>query len=479
MFAFFRVNDPYRLAFIFLATLAVHIPYFFAPELLTQPQLKWMLVGDKLASGTLAYRDLWIDLAPLSALAYAVIDWLFGQSRAALELLGLLLITYQAYVFNSTFLITKGFKEYNYVPAFLYALLCQLLFDTCALSPELMGLTFVLLSLRFTFTNIENENRRDETFLLSGFYLALACLFVYAYAVFFFLVVLNYAFLTTVIPRRYGLLFYGLLMAFFLCGAYLHFFGALRPWLITSWALLTQVGSQWHLGLAELFLLLLWPLLFTIMGLLVLLRSTGFNNLQTKFQQGMVLFTLISSLVFLALGNKSSSSLLVFVAPIAFFIAHFFLEIRRKWLAELLFTLFCAVLVVVPLAISQGWWGVARVFDKESLLVPRELPAWQSAVSGQSVWVTGGELVYYKDTRLATRYFHPQLSQLHLGNLDYYDNLVSIFENIMTDPPAYILDTQKQFPTLVERLPLLEQRYQLTRLSGSDSVLIYQVTPGH
>ena len=469
MFSFFRINDPYRILIIFLWIATIHSPIFFDRALLTVPELKWMLIGEKLADGGIVYRDLWTELAPLSTLVYQLLDYLFGRSRFVYEFLGLILISYQAFVLNQTFIRIKAYMTYSYVPALFYGLLSQIFFDVSVLSPTMMGLTFILHALKFTFINIDSNNRKDNSFLLSGIHIGIACLFESSFILFLFAILLNYAALTIVILRRYILLHYGLSMVLFLCYAYLYLFNADKDFLISQIYPIFYFEHEWLLSIKELGMLLALPSIFVLLGAFGLISITNFNVLQGKFQRGMGIFLLLSIFVFIISPNKSSHLLVLFIPSFSFFISHYFLSFKRKDRRELLFILFIGVMVFGNYSLSKGWFKVEQIFNKTNLLINMntDLPL----THGKKLWVTGGDVFYYKNHKLATRYFNAKLSGLHLDKLNYYDNLTMIYETLMSDPPDLILDTRNIITDLFNRLPQVASKYE--KVKGEEG--LYQL----
>ena len=99
MLTFFRLNDPYRLVIIFFLLLALRIPAMLNDNL-TIPELNYMLVGEKLTNGADLYSEIWDNIGPLSAMVYALIDFLFGKSQLAYQIIAWLFVFFQAFIFN-------------------------------------------------------------------------------------------------------------------------------------------------------------------------------------------------------------------------------------------------------------------------------------------------------------------------------------------------------------------------------------------
>ena len=60
---------------------------------------------------------------------------------------------------------------------------------------------------------------------------------------------------------------------------------------------------------------------------------------------------------------------------------------------------------------------------------------------------------------MATPYLNTEISELQLGQLNYYDNLTTIYANFYGDFPDVIIDPKGWMPAIFEEIPLLEREY--------------------
>src|SRR5690554_580906 len=123
----------------------LRIPYMLLEIPLLQPELVWMLTGERLAHGFSMYVDIIDDNGPLSAGIYWLIHVFVGKSFLAYQLIAGLIILFQIFYINSLFIQYKAFEENTYIPALVMTVLFHLSFDFLTLSPALMGTTFILL----------------------------------------------------------------------------------------------------------------------------------------------------------------------------------------------------------------------------------------------------------------------------------------------------------------------------------------------
>ncbi len=92
-------------------------------------ELKWMVIGERLADGSNLYVDVWDNLAPLTGAAYRLIDELFGRSPLTNHIIALLLVFIQAFIFNNIMLKHRAYNESTYLPALVYAIFMNLFYD--------------------------------------------------------------------------------------------------------------------------------------------------------------------------------------------------------------------------------------------------------------------------------------------------------------------------------------------------------------
>jgi hypothetical protein len=146
LLGYFRINDPYRLVIIFVLLLIFKVPFYITSDWLTIPELRWLLVGERINGGALLYVDIWVDTGFLSAWVYAALDWLFGRSWLALQLFGLILFYFQIFYINFLALKHKMYNENNYIPGLIYGVGGLLFFNLTILSPMLSRLASVRFS---------------------------------------------------------------------------------------------------------------------------------------------------------------------------------------------------------------------------------------------------------------------------------------------------------------------------------------------
>ena len=101
---YFRINDPYRLLAILVLLLLMALPVFIDTPGMTFPELKSIVIGQKIREGFTPYTHIVDSTPPLTDWFYAGCDFLFGSSLTARHIFALFLIFVQACLLGSIFI---------------------------------------------------------------------------------------------------------------------------------------------------------------------------------------------------------------------------------------------------------------------------------------------------------------------------------------------------------------------------------------
>ena len=150
--------------------MVLRIPYLFLEVPLLQPELMWMLIGERMSKGYSMYVDIIDDTGALSAGVYWLIHLLAGKSLLAYHVVAALIIFFQVSYINLLLIQYKAFEENTYIPALVMLVLFHLAFDFLTLSPALMGSTFILLALGQLFSQtVRHQDQLEPVFLVGLF----------------------------------------------------------------------------------------------------------------------------------------------------------------------------------------------------------------------------------------------------------------------------------------------------------------------
>ncbi len=456
MLNYFRINDPYRLIVIFVFLILLRLPFLLSPEWRTIPELAWQVTAERMNSGALLYVDIWDDIGPLSALVYQSIDFLFGRSYLALHIFGMLVFFYQVALLNYIILQHKLIRENNYLPALFYALLGIAFFNIIVLSPMLMGLTFVLLASNRLFAHIGSRNRTDANLMDVGLYTGIAALF---YLPLIFTVFIHFAgliYFTNTIARRYLLMIYGLFIPLALTWTIYYWYGFTHEFYVNFLFRLLHTHPDHFLSFEVLTRALALPVLLFIIAALKTFSGFGFAIFQIRIQKVIFFAALVMTFIWILYASRDGYALVLFLPWASFFLTHFFISFRKKFKAELLFSLYLAGTLFIYFSMAYR----LLLFETEMEPVLVKKIEGQPPFKDHKTLVLGPDINPYSISKQATPYFKWYLSEGQLTNLDYYDNLEAIYRNVLGDMPDYIVDEIELAPKIFYKIPSLGSQYE-------------------
>jgi hypothetical protein len=453
MLRFFRLNDPYRLLGLFGLLILFSLPVFVDSAGLTGQELKGMLVGEALRNGKQLYTQLFDSTAPVSALCFGLIDWLAGRSLLGRQLIALLIIFFHASFFAVILIRNKAYTDSTYLPALIMGALCFFSFDLLSISPELLGATFLLMAINNLFKEIEFKIQRDEIILNLGFYLGVASLCLFSFSVFYLGTLIILLVFTRITMRKYLLLTLGFalphagLWCYYLCSGDV-------AMLIQNFYLpnLTFRGSD-LVSIQTLLTLLAVPLLFLALAFYKLNNEGRFTKYQSQLSQVMFLWMVIALIQVAITRALSPHSFILFVPSLAYFITHYFLLIRRKWLAEYILIFF--LLAIVSVAMLARYNKISWVAFNKMFVTPPDI-----TFQNKSLLVLKDELGYYKANTQAGGFLEWSLCSPIFDEPDYYENVILVSKAFDNNAPDVIIDPNNKMKAFFNRMPTLTKRYR-------------------
>jgi hypothetical protein len=442
---FFRVNDPYRLVVVLFILVIVRVIYGAIGLPLSHPELKYLLLGEWLGQGFAMYTETFDYTAPLSAWTYELLDKLFGRSRTSHWVVSTVLVFLQAAWFNRSLINNKVFAESNYVPSFLYVVFSVATFDFFALSPQLMSLTWVVISIDHLIRKMDNE-AGDELFMFPGFYLGIAALFYFPATAFFVVFLLALIVITQAQLRRILLFVFGYATAFFIVIVLLYFSGSLAEFWNVYFIELTREKLFYFTYLD----LLVWGALPTIIFFVALFKALGKRegSLHAKTQQFMLLVFMASGSVMLLSGTLSGIEVIFFVPVFTFFISNYIFKIRRKiWRVITPNVLILGALVVPYLSLTYD--------SIQENLVVRPSTA-EPAIANKRIMIIGPIDDRYLQGAISSPFIDEGISKVRLDGLDYYHKAPIFLEIIKKAQPEIVVDAWSQMDRLEHRFPEVE-----------------------
>ncbi|MEM0939014.1 MAG: hypothetical protein AAF600_06310 [Bacteroidota bacterium] len=451
MLRFFRINDPYRLVFIFLILITVRLAQQYLIQDTSYYELKWILLGEWLGKGYMMYSQTFDYTGPLAAMTYKFINMIFGRTQLVFWIISSLLIILQASIFNSLLLKNKVYAENSYLPAFFYTILIISIPDFMTLSPQLMSLTFILLTLRNVFRRIDNQVT-DELFLSSGIFIGLAAMIYLPACVFFLVFLFSLVLFTTAIARRLLLYFFGFLLIFSLFLVYYYLFG-IHGLFVERFIIDGLFASTVRFVSLKDLLFISAPLAFVfLIAVFKTVKSARLTNFQQKVQQ-VIWILLLGGIATFFLSNEKSGLELLFTVPVvAYFLTHYFILLKKQ----------ISVFIIPGAVIFSLLFYSGYTYQN----LPKSLIIEEPDLIGGKVLVLGEKLELYAKLEMITPCFNEYISGKALKGINYYEEAIILYDILQRSDPDIIIDELKVMPKLIFRFPYLEETY--SKVSSND-----------
>ncbi|AFL83412.1 hypothetical protein Belba_0760 [Belliella baltica DSM 15883] len=456
MLRFFRINDPFRLIGILIILVILSGTYFWILDVpMLQPELIWMLAGERLADGNHMYKDVVDDTGPLSAGVYWIIHLIFGKSLTALRLLAALVILFQVTYINSLFIRYKSFEENTYIPAAIMVVLFHLSYDFLTLSPALMGSTFILLALGQLFSQTVLQKEGSDSVLLVGVFGGIAACFHFPLVVFLPFLVVSGVIVSGFTFNQFVLALVGYFLPIVLVGLYYFWIDAL-PDFIFEYFFATRILEVYqHISIEDTGLLFALPVALALIGYFVGLWFKLITVNQQKQRQLIFIFLLFAiSSVFLT-NRRTPYQWIILLPALTYFINQIFIYLTQKRVLQIFVILF---FLGIPL-VGYGWFifqNSAGNFDSYAIVYQEK----HQIARGKKILVLGDDIAYYKEASLGASYLNSKLSNRILKDFDDFADMAAVYQEFFTEKPDLIIDQEGVFAGLTDRVPLLNNLYQ-------------------
>lgn len=420
-----------------------------------QPEMTWLLIGERMAEGKAMYIDIVDDTGPLSAAVYWLCHLAFGRSWLALKILALVLAMFQITYLNGIFIYYKSFKENTYIPALLLVILFHLSFDLLTLSPALMGSTFLVLALRHLFSQTVLQKEGSDSILLIGLFGGIAACFHFPLVTFLPFMLISGVIVSGFSFRQLVLSLIAYSLPFTIIALYYFWNDSL--WIFFEEFVIDPrtVDRYTHVGLRDLLVLFLPGMVFSVMGFVVgaVLQSQTVNQ-QKQFQL-MFLFVLFG-MGSLFLSNRITPYQLVMILPgMAYFGAQLFAAYEKGPFMKALSWIF-----ILGIPFGGFLWIVLKSNSGEINTYAIEFAEKHASTEGKRILVLGEDLGYYRDASLGSRYLNYSLTKNILNDTTDLRNSAEVFRVFSTERPQVIIDEDGLFENLSNRLSPLKDIYQ-------------------
>lgn len=412
------------------------------------PELKWLLIGQRLGDGFTMYRDLYDYTGPVAVFFYKWLDMIFGRSRWVHVVFSTLLITVQAGMLNGLLIRNKAYAENSYLPAFIYVVCMSATMDFFALSPQLISVTFIIMALNHVFRRIDNVIT-DELFLYSGFYLGLALMCYLPAGVFFLIFLLSLILFSSAVVRRILLFIYGASVVVLVIWGYYFWFDAGSDFFYDYFVTPFLREKMWYVNFLDLTRISAVLIVAMVLGLSVIFTQRV-TNFQQKMQQVMLLFIVAGIGVLFLNSDLMTADLVFFVPSITFFLVYYFLGLRKKiWKVLLPYGL------IIGLLVYPYFWIQTGVV--ENLVAKSGGP---KPVAKESLMGIGIDISSYQNYEIGGPFLDPFVSKRKIEQLDYFDGVSGLYYGITNSEPDLIYDEEGIAPILFQRFPEFAKSYE-------------------
>jgi hypothetical protein len=455
LLSFFKINDPFRMVGILLLFLLLRIPYILMDIPLTQTELLWQLIGERMAIGEWMYIGILDDTGPFSSLIYLINHYISANSLLSFRLISFCILLFQVFYTNDLLIKLNAYDEHNYLPAFVMVLLCQLSFDFLTLSPGLMGSTFILLSFGQLLKQTAMNQNSSSSILLMGVFGGAAFCFHFP-----FLAFLPFLLLTGILINRYSLQqvllsIMAYLLPLMLCGLFYFWMDNLWDFFDIYFNLARKMKIQQHVSYLDLLYLFVVPVLLALIGYFRNNVLSRMNNNQQKQNQLFILYLIFSAGMFFFINRLAPYQFIVMLPALTYFINHIMVLNQKSLVQNVVFYTYFMLIPLIAYSwsfykINDASFGNYIIKTSEKHQLPLKT----------SVMVLGNDIRYYLESDLGSPYINFPLSYMYLQAQEENEKLIRIYRDITVENPGYIIDPNGLFKLWMKKIPKLNELYQ-------------------
>ena len=453
----FKIFDLPRLLLLLLLTIAYAIFSDIAVFPTTSYELMNMVTSEHLTGGNVMYKDVFHWTEPLTTWVQYIFFQLFGREVLYYRIVALILVFFQALLWNQT-LNEKGcYDQRSSLPALIYLGFCLLFPDMISLSAVLLGNTFLLLTFYFMISYIKDNEHHQPLFWI-GFNASLAFLFYAPYILLLPGVLLALALYSPIDARKFVTILYAFLLPLILVWLYYFLNDASVFYVQFFLQRVFSFEANHFLSFQHLLWIVAIPLFWLLIGFIAIVRSTSFVNYQQRVIQSLFLLFVFSFLSFLLVKERSVFTIWQIV-PYASAIATYFLLLqKRKWFADIVLLLSFGALFFVRYELKKE---VARdtTGNESRLQVKFDQTSWAPFPYVHSVLVLDNNISAYSKYKLSTPFLNWNLAETYFMDLDGYEAVALLDRYFTKEQPDAIVDPNGVLPKAFYRLPLVANKY--------------------
>ena len=272
----------------------------------------------------------------LSALTYNFLDLLIGNRNYLYHILASLLVFLQALYFNYIINRHRILSKNSYLPAMAYVLLSSLLTEFTLLTPALLANTFLLFSVA-KILSIYKKERAAASIFDAGLLISIASLFFFPYLAFFVFILMSMILLRPFNLREYAMAILGVIIPYYFIGVYFFWHHELPAFWKTLQITHLNFPVQ-QIEKSTRVIVIGGSLLLVILWTLFYLQANMFRVV-VQVRSYLTIFMLLFIAGILSMLVEFNGEFFHFVwmaLPVGLAFAIFFMEVRRRWFAEIL-----------------------------------------------------------------------------------------------------------------------------------------------
>ncbi|MDB5273318.1 MAG: hypothetical protein JWO58_1685 [Chitinophagaceae bacterium] len=457
----FKLFDLPRVILLLLLTIAYAVFSDIAVFPMTSYELMNIVTSEHLTGGNTMYKDVFHWTEPLTVGVQYFFFQLFGRDVLYYRIVALILVFFQALLWNQT-LNEKGcYDQRSSLPALIYLSFCLLFPDMVSLSAVVLGNTFLLLTIYFMISYIKETEHQQPLFWI-GWNASIAFLFYAPYILLLPGVLLVLALYSPIDARKFVTIVYAFILPSILVWVY--YFWNDASVFYTQFFLQRVFSFQANHFLS--FQHLLWivaiPLFWLLIGFIAIARASSFVNFQYRVIQSLFLLFFFALLGFLLVKERSVFTIWQIVPYVSAIASYFLLLQKRRWFADFVLLLTFGALFFIRFELKKE---VAQdTSGKESRLsVKFNESEWKPFKHVHSVLVLDNNISAYSRYRLSTPFLNWNLSESYFQDMDGYEAVSLLGRYFTKEQPDVIVDPNGVLPKTFYRLPLLANKYMETK----------------
>ncbi|MFM7854962.1 MAG: hypothetical protein ACKO96_24305, partial [Flammeovirgaceae bacterium] len=195
------------------------------------------------------------------------------------------------------------------------------------------------------------------------------------------------------------------------------------------------------------------PFCYLLFSQILLNREARFTIYQSQLIRIMLLWMIVAVIEVFFTRQRTPHSFITLVPPLAYFITHYLLLIRRKRLAEAMLWLF----VLGILGVS--WFAKNNRLPQVSYAAMTVEENQKNEIAGKKVMCLDDDPTIYLHNRVGGFFLNVQLSQSIIKHPEYYHHVLLMNDVFEKDPPEIIVDRNNLMQPFFDRIPKWKQQY--------------------